>query len=77
MSQVVRLFNAARVEYAVLVLSGDYPMAKQSQLDKAIAKLEGERAVLDLAIQKLRDQQQAQTKPRNRKPKLAEVPKAG
>lgn len=49
-------------------------MAKQSQLEKAIAKLEGERQVLDLAIQKLRDQQQAQTKPRVRKPKaLQEV----
>lgn len=39
-------------------------MAKQSALDRAIEKLEGEREVLDLAIQKLRDQQQAQTKPR-------------
>lgn len=55
-------------------------MAKTSALDRAIAKLEGERQILDLAIQKLRDQQQAQTRPRAaRKPRagqLAEV-KAG
>lgn len=53
-------------------------MAKQTALEKAIARLEGERAVIDLAIQKLRDQQQAQTRPRTRKARgLTEVPKVG
>ena len=33
-------------------------MAKMSQIDKAIAQLEADRAVLDLAIAKLKAQQQ-------------------
>lgn len=33
-------------------------MAKQTLLDKAIAQLEGEKAVLQLAIDKLKSQQQ-------------------
>lgn len=37
-------------------------MAKQSQVDKAIAVLQAERDVLDLAIEKLREQQASKPK---------------
>lgn len=41
-------------------------MAKMNQIDKAIAQLEGEIAVLQLAVQKLKQQQSARkpAKPR-------------
>ena len=42
-------------------------MAKQSQLDRAIAALKADRAVLDLAIAKLEAQIKAAPKPRLRK----------
>ena len=45
-------------------------MAKQSQFDRAIAQLEGEKAVLELAIQKLKAQQQ---KPKASKPRPVKV----
>lgn len=47
-------------------------MSKLSQIDKAIAQLQGEIDVLQLAIQKLKAQQQA--KPR--RPRVAEAKRA-
>lgn len=44
-------------------------MAKLSALDRAIAHLESERAVIDLAIAKLRAQQAQPVKPRTKKAK--------
>lgn len=46
-------------------------MAKLSQIDKAIALLEGELDVLVMAIAKLKQQQKAATP---KKPKAAKVP---
>lgn len=48
-------------------------MGKKSQLDVAIEKLESERRVLDLAIEKLRAAQQAQTPKRKRTPKPLDI----
>lgn len=47
-------------------------MGKKSQLDVAIEKLESEKQVLQLAIEKLR-QQQAQTPKRKRTPKPLDI----
>lgn len=48
-------------------------MAKQSQLDKAIANLEAQIEVLELAREKLREQQQKKSA---QKPKKAPKPEA-
>lgn len=50
-------------------------MAKQSQIDKAIAQLEGEIAVLQMAVTKLKQQQGAKKAPKPRV--VASVEKAG
>lgn len=48
-------------------------MAKPTMIDKAIASLEGEIAVLHSAIAKLREQQKTQKKPKAVKPRLADA----
>ena len=46
-------------------------MSKIGQLEKAIASLKAERAILDLAIAKLESQREPPGKPLSRKPRLA------
>lgn len=48
-------------------------MGKKTQIDRAIEQLEGERAVLDAAIAKLK-QQQAKTPKRTPRPKADAAP---
>jgi molybdopterin-guanine dinucleotide biosynthesis protein A len=48
-------------------------MAKQSQLDKALAALRGERDILNLAIAKLESQQSAKVAPTRKSRSRARV----
>ena len=52
-------------------------MAKQSQLEKAIAALEADKAVLELAIAKLRAQLGTRQSQRTKQSKLAAVKRSG